>query len=74
LDHWILKFIWSFGFGAWNFNKKESYTLKYRRILTFVIFGLFMTQCHVPFAQAAPRFQFSIVYTNDVMGEVEPCG
>ncbi len=24
--------------------------------------------------QAAPKVQFSIVYTNDVMGEVEPCG
>jgi len=24
--------------------------------------------------QAAPKVQFSIIYTNDVMGEVEPCG
>ena len=24
--------------------------------------------------QAATKIQFSIVYTNDVMGEVEPCG
>jgi len=24
--------------------------------------------------QAASKVQFSIVYTNDVMGEVEPCG
>lgn len=24
--------------------------------------------------QAAPKAQFSILYTNDVMGEVEPCG
>jgi len=23
---------------------------------------------------AAPKAQFSIVYSNDVMGEVEPCG
>jgi hypothetical protein len=22
----------------------------------------------------APKVQFTIVYTNDVMGEVEPCG
>ena len=27
-----------------------------------------------PALQAAPKVQFSIVYTNDVMGEVEPCG
>lgn len=24
--------------------------------------------------QAAAKIEFSIVYTNDVMGEVEPCG
>lgn len=24
--------------------------------------------------QAATKIQFSIIYTNDVMGEVEPCG
>jgi len=23
---------------------------------------------------SAPKAQFSIIYTNDVMGEVEPCG
>lgn len=27
-----------------------------------------------PLAQANPKYQFSIVYTNDVMGEIEPCG
>ncbi len=27
-----------------------------------------------PFAHARPKSQFSIVYTNDVMGEIEPCG
>ena len=27
-----------------------------------------------PLLQGAPKVQFSIVYTNDVMGEVEPCG
>jgi len=25
-------------------------------------------------AQGAFKAQFSIIYTNDVMGEVEPCG
>jgi hypothetical protein len=24
--------------------------------------------------QSAPKVQFSVVYTNDVLGEVEPCG
>jgi hypothetical protein len=27
-----------------------------------------------PPLSATPKFQFSIIYTNDVMGEVEPCG
>jgi hypothetical protein len=27
-----------------------------------------------PPLSAAPKAQFSIIYTNDVMGEVEPCG
>ena len=26
------------------------------------------------FVQSGPKVQFSVVYTNDVMGEVEPCG
>ena len=25
-------------------------------------------------AQSASKVQFSLVYTNDVLGEVEPCG
>jgi hypothetical protein len=32
---------------------------------------------HITFAsmgQSASKVQFSIIYTNDVMGEVEPCG
>jgi hypothetical protein len=47
--------------------------LKYRRILSSVILGLIMI-IPIPLTQAAPKVQFSIVYTNDVMGEVEPCG
>jgi len=39
----------------------------------FVMIGLIMTQFYVPLARGAPKVQFSIVYTNDVMGEVEPC-
>ena len=29
---------------------------------------------HPSFVQGGPKGQLSIVYTNDVMGEVEPCG
>ena len=39
-----------------------------------VMIGLIVIQSYVPLAWAAPKTQFSIVYTNDVMGEVEPCG
>jgi hypothetical protein len=36
--------------------------------------GLILNPFYITFTQAAPKVQFSIVYTNDVMGEVEPCG
>jgi hypothetical protein len=36
----------------------------------FLILNLWMN----PLLQATPKVQFSIIYTNDVMGEVEPCG
>ena len=29
---------------------------------------------HPSFVQGGAKVQISIVYTNDVMGEVEPCG
>jgi hypothetical protein len=35
-----------------------------------LILNLFLN----PVILATPKVQFSIVYTNDVMGEVEPCG
>jgi len=43
------------------------------------VFPLFIQICILTLSQtsalqAAPKIQFSIVYTNDVMGEVEPCG
>jgi hypothetical protein len=53
---------------------KGRIKLEYRSILTFLMIGLIMIQGYVPVAHAAPKVQFSIVYTNDVMGEVEPCG
>ena len=38
------------------------------------MFPLMIALYHCPQLTAAPKLQFSIVYTNDVMGEVEPCG
>jgi hypothetical protein len=28
----------------------------------------------ISIAQSASKVQFSLIYTNDVLGEVEPCG
>jgi len=36
--------------------------------------ALILDLSHMESIQAAPKAQFSIIYTNDVMGEVEPCG
>ncbi len=36
--------------------------------------GFITDQSHVQLARGALKTPFSIVYTNDMMGEVEPCG
>jgi hypothetical protein len=55
-------------------NGKRGISLKFKRLF-FLLFGAFILNLfHNPLLQAAPKAQFSIVYTNDVMGEVEPCG
>jgi hypothetical protein len=41
--------------------------------LLFLIFGLILF-FSTPLTQGASKVEFRIVYTNDVMGEVEPCG
>ncbi len=48
--------------------------MKYQKVFpVFVsIFILILSQTSP--LQAAAKIQFSIIYTNDVMGEVEPCG
>jgi len=68
LNHWILEFIWSLEFGI---CLKMRHELKYRRILTLITIGVMAIPSY---AMGAPKTQFSIIYTNDVMGEVEPCG
>jgi hypothetical protein len=45
-----------------------------KKFLILLTAVLILNFSHPPFLLAAPRVQFSIVYTNDVMGEVEPCG
>jgi len=48
--------------------------LKIKRLLFFLSAALIIILYTDPPLSAAPKAQFSIVYTNDVMGEVEPCG
>lgn len=38
------------------------------------IFLLFLALLFSASLEAEPQARFSIVYSNDVMGEVEPCG
>jgi len=48
--------------------------LKLKKGHFLLISTLILMLSQNPLAQAKPKNQFSIVYTNDVMGEVEPCG
>lgn len=48
--------------------------LKIKRLLFILTAALMIILYYDPPLLAAPKFQFSIIYTNDVMGEVEPCG
>ena len=55
-------------------EKKEGAILKVQRILITMISTVIFTLSSVHSVKATTTTQFSIVYTNDVMGEVEPCG
>ncbi len=39
-----------------------------------VLLAFFVTLPFASFSYGTSSIRFSIVYTNDVMGEVEPCG
>ena len=53
-------------------DRKTSLELK--RLPLLLSLALILNLSHTPRLQAASKVQFSIIYTNDVMGEVEPCG
>ena len=53
-------------------NRKTS--LEFKRLPLLLSLSLILNLSHTPRLQAASKVQFSITYTNDVMGEVEPCG
>ncbi len=46
--------------------------MKGKKII-FILLGLFLF-ISIPSIQGSPKVRFTILYTNDVMGEVEPCG
>jgi len=48
--------------------------LKSKRLPVILVLTLILNLSHAPLLQALSKAQFSIVYSNDVMGEVEPCG
>jgi len=49
-------------------------TLRFKRLSAILVTVLIPNLSHGPLLQASSKAQFSILYTNDVMGEVEPCG
>jgi len=56
-------------------TKERHLPMGLRKIVIPLFTALIFIQIHPsPLIQAAPKTQFSIIYTNDVMGEVEPCG
>jgi hypothetical protein len=48
--------------------------LKSAGIFIFGVAGLVFNLSASSLSFSSPKAQFSIVYSNDVMGEVEPCG
>ena len=48
--------------------------LKITRIFALGVAGLVFNLSGPILSFSSPKAQFSILYTNDVMGEVEPCG
>jgi hypothetical protein len=61
-------------FDFLNFRNKIEELMRFKEFLVLLSAILILNFSHIPFLRAAPRVQFSIVFTNDVMGEVEPCG
>jgi hypothetical protein len=63
------------GVNAENeFLEKRREPLKSVRIFFWGVAGLAFNLSVSSLSLSSPKAQFSIVYSNDVMGEVEPCG
>jgi len=59
--------------NKYNLLKKE-FALKLRKVHFLLISTFILILSQPSLAQAKLKNQFSILYTNDLMGEVEPCG
>jgi hypothetical protein len=57
-----------------NSMKKGLILLKFTRIFFLGVASLIFNLSVSSLSFSSPKAQFSILYTNDVMGEVEPCG
>ncbi len=55
-------------------TRKGVMPLKFTRVFIFGVVGLILNLFVSSSSFSSPKAQFSILYTNDVMGEVEPCG
>ena len=71
---------WTFGQGRKGFDdngrtkEMPMIPLKFARASMIGVAGLIFILSVPSLSSASPKTQFSILYTNDVMGEVEPCG
>jgi hypothetical protein len=57
-----------------NSMRKGLILLKFTRVFILGVASLVFNLSVTSLSFSSPKAQFSILYTNDVMGEVEPCG
>jgi hypothetical protein len=55
-------------------ERRRGAVMQWKRISTLLWAALIVGLAEHGITVAAPKLQFNIVYTNDMMGEVEPCG
>ena len=57
-----------------NSMRKGVISLRFTKIFLLGVASLAFNLSASSLSFSSPKTQFSILYTNDVMGEVEPCG
>ncbi len=53
---------------------RNANALKSKIILILLLPAFLLAMSFPSSNHAAPKIQFTLIYTNDMMGEVEPCG